>query len=346
MPSERGVTLFLDYLDILFRRRKTVVYVFLPINIIVFLMLIFASPKFLAVTTILPAEINATNGLQGFPGFAAGGIDFTGSSDLSKLYVPILESRRIITLILETEFNSRELEGAYPLYEIMGEEGDSLPEKLDKAFRSFSSDILTVDYDNTTKITTISIETGEPQLSANIAKAAIEELDLYSRNLGTKKAGENKTFIEGRLEDTQILLQKAEEDLKVFRESNKRIEKSPELQLEQGRFAREVRVQEEVYLTLKKEFEVVKIEEVKSLPLIRVLDEAITPIGKSKPLRRKIMVITIILTGVLGVATALTQEFLVRVYEDEDNSKVINKIVYGLMDDFKRMKSNLLKKIR
>ena len=44
----------------------------------------------------------------------------------------------------------------------------------------------------------------------------------------------------------------AEEKLKAFRETNKRIENSPQLQLEQGRIAREVRVQEEVYLTLKK----------------------------------------------------------------------------------------------
>ena len=112
-----------------------------------------------------------------------------------------------------------------------------------------------------------------------------------------------------RLVATLSLLEKAEGDLKVLREKNKRIEKSPDLQLEQGRLVREVRVQEEVYLTLKKELEIVKIEEVKSLPTIRVLDEAVAPIIKSKPNRKLIMVVARFLALLLGVAVAFGKEY-------------------------------------
>ena len=77
-----------------------------------------------------------------------------------------------------------------------------------------------------------------------------------------------------------------------------------------------MKVQEEVYLTLKKELEISKIEEVKKLPMVRVLDEARPSITKSKPERRLIMSISIFVAFTVGIIAAFLTEYVVKLYSD------------------------------
>ena len=56
-------------------------------------------------------------------------------------------------------------------------------------------------------------------------------------------------------------LESSEQTLKAFNEQNRQIS-SPALQLEQERLARDVEIQKGIYLTLKQQFELAKIEEV------------------------------------------------------------------------------------
>ena len=60
--------------------------------------------------------------------------------------------------------------------------------------------------------------------------------------------------------------------VKEFKERNRQIS-SPALQLELERLAREVEVQKGIYLTLKQQFEMAKIEEVQETSIMRVLDK-------------------------------------------------------------------------
>jgi len=186
--------------------------------------------------------------------------------------------------------------------------------------------MIDVEEDNAKGITTITIQSSEPKLSAEIANAVVEELDIYVREGASKKARENRLFIESRIEDTQLLLRASEEDLKKFRETNKRIENSPELQLREGRLIREVNVQNEVYLTLKKQYEIVKIEEVKNLPTIRVLDEAYAPLFKSKPRRRRAILISIISGIVVGISFAFSKELLEKLFSNDEYAKRMKQI--------------------
>jgi uncharacterized protein involved in exopolysaccharide biosynthesis len=53
------------------------------------------------------------------------------------------------------------------------------------------------------------------------------------------------------------------------------------LMMEQERFAREVEINSTVFIELKKQLEIAKIEEIKNIPLINVLDPARPPAKKS-----------------------------------------------------------------
>ena len=75
-----------------------------------------------------------------------------------------------------------------------------------------------------------------------------------------KKISEKKDFISGRIIEVEKQLIKAEENLKIFRESNRSIFQSPSLMLEQERLVREVSTLMQLYLTLKSQYELVQIE--------------------------------------------------------------------------------------
>ena len=290
----------------------------------------------MAKTTILPADAKGSSPLMGLAGASAQlmGFNLPTGGDISLLYEPIVRSRRVITNVLRSSFNSAKYEEKAPLLDIMEINAESIEERLDIGYRRFIEEILKVDFDRKNRITTLYVETTEPQLSADIAHSLVGEIDKYGRESAIGKAKENKVFIEERLAETLNLLEKAEGDLKVFRETNKRIENSPELQLKQGRLVREVRVQEEVYLTLKKELEIVKIEEVKSLPIIRILDEAVAPIEKSKPRRTLIMVIAMFSALLLGVAVVLSKKYFKELAANDEHATMIRRITTPLIEDY------------
>ena len=99
----------------------------------------------------------------------------------------------------------------------------------------------------------------------------------------------------------------AEENLRGFRERNLRIGNAPRLLLEEGRLNRAVREQEEVYLTLRRQYELAKIEERRDVPVINVLDAAVVPSFRISPRRAIMGILGLVIGGTLGIASALVR---------------------------------------
>ena len=93
----------------------------------------------------------------------------------------------------------------------------------------------------------------------------------------------NLEFINERSAVLGTELQDAENELKKFRETNRNILNSPDLQLELQRLQRQVTIKQEVYLTMVKQREINQIEENKSADVIRILDKAIERYSPVKP---------------------------------------------------------------
>ena len=76
-------------------------------------------------------------------------------------------------------------------------------------------------------------------------------------------------------------MEAAEETIKDFAESNRRIANLPLLILEQQRLAREVSVLSGIFTTLKQQLETTRIEEVKESDYVIVLDPPEIPLKRS-----------------------------------------------------------------
>lgn len=58
-----------------------------------------------------------------------------------------------------------------------------------------------------------------------------------------------------------------------------------------------------------KQYEIAKVDEIKSLPVVRVVDLAVPPDRKSKPKRALIVIFSTFVAGVLVVTWVLLREF-------------------------------------
>lgn len=342
LENFKGINEFIKYLEIIVKRRLVVLIFILGISLTTLIYLLLAEPIFISTITILPEDIGTKSPLGAITKTVNqfSGLNLGGKKDISQLFESIILSRRILKKVLSISFEQKTSKVEKLLVDIFMIEGKNFKERLEIGYHVLFDKII-VTVDKQSGITTLEVESNEAKLSADIAQTITKILDKYLREINTKKASENKNFIDERLQETLGLLMLAEDDLKIFRETNKRIENSPQLQLEQGRLVREVRVQEEVFLTLKKQLEIVKIEEVKSSPLIRILDDAVVPLFKIRPMRKKIMFASIILSVILGMGFTLILEYFSNFYSKTEYKSKLQKIGGILREDFYSFKNYL-----
>ena len=79
-------------------------------------------------------------------------------------------------------------------------------------------------------------------------------------------------------------LEKSEQELTNFREENP-FSRTPSLEEYRGRLERNIESNQQVYITLRQQFEIAKIDEAREYLLVTILDEAEPAIYKSKPKR-------------------------------------------------------------
>ena len=341
------ITFFITQAELLVRRRKSVSIIFFIIVLPVFIRLLFADPVYTAKITILPQQDKMSSNISALEGLPLGllGANLSGSFDWSQLYEDIIRSNTISKEILYHKFQIESHENPIKLIDYFDLESETEPERVEYAKKLLDEMIVITRYKNT-KTAMISVTTPDRNFSADLANLLAAKLNKYIRAVSSEKASDTREFIEGRLEITLDLLTQAEEILKKFRETNKRIENSPDLQLEQGRLVRELKIQEEIFLVLKKELETTKIEEVKNIPIVRVLDPAEPPAFKSGPLRRRILLVVMFLATFMSIGVAYVSEFWSIASQDNILMKRISTMIETLKKDYDNMKKWLSKKFK
>lgn len=214
-----------------------------------------------------------------------------------KLYPTIIESESVLKGVIYARYWTQEYPDSVNLiqyWNIKEKKPGGAYEDALKVLR----DELDVSMDIKTNILTMFIETKEPRLSADLLNNVVEQLDRFVLTKRTTSASEQRKFIEGRLAEVKADLTRCEDALKIFRERNTQV-RSPQLLLEQGRLERDLQINNALFIELKKQYEIAKIEEVRNMPVINVLDLARPAAYKSRP-KRSVIVIVALLLGLAG----------------------------------------------
>jgi uncharacterized protein involved in exopolysaccharide biosynthesis len=241
------------------------------------------------------------------------GISLPGDlTQLPQFYAQVLQSREAFDHVLLTKFANPDWRPGDPdsvtLLTLLEPDGEDLLDSLHNA-RKELVDLVSVDVDRETGIVQLSVDSHYPELAAAVANEFVRYLNEFNAQTRQFQARERRRFIEGRIADAGRSLHDAEEDLKSFYERNRTWQQSPQLVVEEDRLRRRVQLQQEIFVTLNREYELARIEEVNDTPVLTIVDRPVPPREKSKPRRWLWVLVAGFISTTVSVGAALLGEY-------------------------------------
>ena len=334
IDEQQEISLF-DILLVLTKQIKIVLIVPTVFCIIGAFYAIFIS-KPLYISTSKFMSTSGTNSVSSAAGIAAQlGINVSSNSNDGKwVYPEIIKSRTLAKSILRRKINTIKFGEQKTISDILNFLNNN-SKKTTKINQSKIINIflkmISVKENIKNGVYEITVEASEPDLAAKINKVIIEELASHQNKHNKKKKGQTREFIEDRIINTENELKNAEEELKDFRDRNRRIENSPNLLLEQQRLSREVTVLIGVYTTLKQQLETIKIEEVKDSEYFIMIDEPEIPLFRSKPERKNIVILYGAFGLFLGVFIVFVRNYFLNSSEYDKKKWHEVKLIFSTM---------------
>jgi tyrosine-protein kinase Etk/Wzc len=142
-------------------------------------------------------------------------------------------------------------------------------------------------------------------VAAGVANRMVELLNEFNLDRRQVQSREQRRFTGERTQQTQEELRAAEAALLRFLQSNREYAGSPLLEYQHSRLQRDVQVKQEIYLTLTKAYEEARIAEVRDIPVLTIIDEAVPPVLRSSPRRKLNTMMGLLLGGIAGLVIVL-----------------------------------------
>ena len=276
-------------------------------------------PSYTSVATVLLPQNNSSGGgMDGLSGLASQfGVNLPVAAkqlDLSSpsLIPELLSSRTFAEKIIEKEFYTEKFGKKVSLLSIITGDNNipsSNREELVNIALSSLNSILEFDENSIGGVSSLKVTVNEPTFAKNLADIVLKELEAlhqYYKNIHTT---EKTMFIEKRILSVSKDLESSEVDLKKFNEQNRQIS-SPSLQLEFDRYSREVEIQKGIFLTLKQQLELAKIEEVQKSSVIQILDMPVVPMYPSNINLTSNLLLSIVLGLLIGIILGFLKSYL------------------------------------
>jgi len=292
----------------------------------------FQVPQYVSwATVLLPTSGGNLGGLAGLASqFGVNVPSNAGSADLSSpsLFPELLRSRTFAEKILDKKFYTEKFKKELPLLAILTHGSESPKVGKDtlvtQALGSLGK-ILEFNENSPSAFSLIRVTASEPEFAKKLAEVVLLELEALNRSYKSQSINEKTAFIEQRITAVKSELEDSEQSLKAFSEQNRQIS-SPALQLDYERLSRDVEIQKGIFLTLKQQFELAKIEQVQEASIFQVLDKPqapLSPINKNWKL-------SVFFAGILGIGLGIMIGFI-RAYIDNsdlDERKKIRRMKY------------------
>jgi len=219
-------------------------------------------------------------------------------------YADLLRSREILSEVLQAKVagpTPRDSITVHDLYRVSG----STPEQRDdegiKALRAR----ITLAVDQRTDVVRVAVEAPSPVAAQDVLQLLLDRLADFNLHTRQSTAGERRKFIEGRVATSEQQLRGAEDALRTFYQRNRQLQSSPQLRFEEQQLTRQVAVQQDLYLTLRREYETARIEEVNNTPVLTIIDQPTVPGWRIRPRRTITVLLVTFVVAILVSALAL-----------------------------------------
>jgi uncharacterized protein involved in exopolysaccharide biosynthesis len=236
---------------------------------------LYGPSKYIKTVSFIPQE---TTPLPAGLGALASGI-LAGSRPTAspQFYADLLESRDILEAVIATEYAvPGEFQGTLLTYfKIQEPDRDRA---INEAMRELR-DVVSVRADRQTGIVRIMIVTKYRDLSRQVADRFVQLVSEFNMERRRSTGRAEREFLERRLQEARSELRAAEEAWAYFRSRNRGLG-SPSLVIEEERLQRQLNLRAQVFASLTQSYDAARLEEVRSTPLITVVER---PSGAVEP---------------------------------------------------------------
>jgi uncharacterized protein involved in exopolysaccharide biosynthesis len=301
-------------------------------------------PSWFTATTRFVPEVRSQSRLPSGLATIAGQFGVSISSDPTqspRFYAQVVKSRAILERILLTRYPDPQGRGyaadSATLLQIFRVHGKTIADSLDRGVKKLG-ELISVRTDDQTNIVSLDVTSRSPMLAAAIANNAVEYLNDFNTKTRQSQARERRKFIEERLTVGEQDLRLAEEQLKRFYEVNRSWQHAPQLVFEEGRLRRQVEIRQELYLTLRREYESARIEEVNNTPVMTLIDSAVPPQQRSSPRRILFAIIAMVFASTFGLLWAFGAAHLDRIRrQDRATYDNFSRLLHGIRDEIRHI---------
>ena len=173
--------------------------------------------------------------------------------------------------------------------------------------------MIKISKERTSPIVNINVLAFEPFFAAELSNDLISSSSTIQRQLKTKRIKQKRLFIEERLDQVSMEMKKMEQDLRRFRENNRNLSTSPSLQMRVQEMGREVDLQNNLYITLKTQYEKAKIDEVGRDDMVQKIDGPSIPTRLTSP-KKTLSILMAFFSGLFSAffIVYLKENFLIR----------------------------------
>ena len=288
------------------RRWRFVTAMVVAAAVVALLLTLVVTPVYQATVTVLPRGDSARFGLLGSL-FDVSGLSAAGSAGNEVLYAKILVSDDVLVDIIERTWTYRGSATPVTLYEVLGIDRHSGEDGVRDRARAelmerLRDGMIGMTRDKTTGFMTVRVRVPrDPALAAELANALVDRLDEYNIGTSTSRAGRQLRFLEARLLDVRRELTAAEDSLVDFVERNRAYRDAPILNQRYQRLQREAEATNAVWIELRRQVELTRLEEQRQLTTLDILDRAVAPV---KPVTPDLL-LNLIVAGCLGFVAAV-----------------------------------------
>lgn len=311
-PSARGegVTLF-AVLNIVLRRRRSVVLWSVCTALLMIGLTLSKKREYTSSPSFMPQSRRGSAGAAGIAAQLGISVPNLDNGLSPAFYADLVSSQEILGSVVNAKY-SFERDGRPVSGTLMDAYDLKVPDTLSRresAIRKLRGKVNAVVMQKT-GVVNVAVRATSPTLAAQIAGHILDEINRFNLQTRRSQASAERQFTEARVAEAKTLLREAENRLQDFLASNRDYRGSPQLTFQQERLARDVGLRQQMYGTLVQSYEQARIEEIRDMPVITIIDQPRPP---ARPDSRGLVGRAIVgaLAGVLiGVLLAVVREHL------------------------------------